>query len=209
MPKLQKAPNSPRLRKLLNLATKMILSSGYDALSIDSLISQVGGSKRNIYKYYKNKDEFFIQIVTDLCSEILDPVENFKMPETSPDKYLHTYGLKIIEAALKPKTLALHRLMIYEAKRFPDLSKTIYETGYQRAIIGLTEWITIQQKKKFLTSKISAKELSIQYISMLTGHIFLTAHVSRKSVLPSKYAANKFVQNTVKSFLLGNVVKKR
>ncbi|MUZ65058.1 TetR/AcrR family transcriptional regulator [Agrobacterium vitis] len=64
-----------RLRSLKDAAANMFLEQGYEAVSMDTLIAQVGGSRRNIYNHFGGKEGLFIETVTRLCAELALPLE--------------------------------------------------------------------------------------------------------------------------------------
>jgi AcrR family transcriptional regulator len=204
MKKIKKISDAPRINKLKNAATNLLLSGGFDSLSIDALVRKVGGSKRNIYENYGDKETFFVKIVTDLCEEICSPLEHLTLNDGPPQKALEEFTAQSIEAALQPRSVALYRIMISEAKRFPRLSKAIWHSGYIRVAEILENWILQQQKKGFLSKKTDARTLSYHYMSLITGYLLLAVHVDPKAVKMSKSESNKYGKNLVNTFISGN-----
>jgi len=196
--------NPFRMALLLKAAAERFLDQGYAAVSIDSLVQQVGGSKRNVYDHFKGKDGLFIKIMTDLCDEIMAPLESLEISGVEPEVALIRFSEEVLRMALKPRTLALHRLMISEASRFPDLSRAIWRAGHDTGCKALEKWISGQQKNEKLSSKRSAEFLSTQFISMLIGYAQLKALLNPKDSKISKKEAATFIINTVESFLFGN-----
>jgi AcrR family transcriptional regulator len=196
--------NPFRRALLLKAAAERFLDQGYDAVSIDSLVQQVGGSKRNVYDHFKGKDGLFIKIVTDLCDEITAPLESLALSSVEPEVALRRFSEEVLRMTLKPRTLSLHRLMISEASRFPDLSRAIWRAGHDTACKALEKWISDQQRSEKLSSKRSAEFLSTQFISMLIGYAQLKALLNLKDSKLSKKEAADFISNTVESFLFGN-----
>ena len=196
--------NPFRMALLSKAAAERFLDQGYEAVSIDSLIQQVGGSKRNVYDHFKGKDGLFIKIMTDLCDEITAPLESLEISGVEPEVALRKFSGEVLRMVLKPRTLALHRLMISEASRFPDLSRAIWRAGHDTACKALEKWISEQQKNQKLSSKRSAEFLSTQFISMLIGFAQLKALLNPKDSKISKKEAADFINDTVESFLFGN-----
>jgi AcrR family transcriptional regulator len=197
-------PKPFRMALLLKAAAERFLDQGYEAVSIDSLIQQVGGSKRNVYDHFKGKDGLFIKIMTDLCDEITAPLESLELSGVEPEVALRTFSEEVLRMALKPRTLALHRLMISEASRFPDLSRAIWRAGHETACKALEKWISDQQRSEKLTSKRSPEFLSAQFISMLIGYAQLKALLNPKDSKLSKKETADFISDTVEGFLFGN-----
>jgi AcrR family transcriptional regulator len=195
---------SPRMERLFKEAAEMFLDQGYEPFSIDSLIEKVGGSKRNVYSLFRGKEGLFIKVMTDLFREITAPLGQLEISELEPEVALKKFSDEVLRLALKPRTLALHRLMIAEAPRFLDLSQAIWKAGHESACKTLEKWIFDQQKNQKLSAKRSAEHLSTQFISMLIGYFQLRALLDPSAAKLSKREREVFIDNTVKSFLLGN-----
>ncbi len=158
-----------RLGALRETALDMFLSEGYDAVSIDTLIAQVGGSRRNIYQHFGGKEGLFIEVVTRLCAELQQPLTDLKIDRKAARGALTEFGLEVLEIALRPRVLALHRLMISEGQRFPALAQAIWHAGHDGASRTLTRWIE-RRHGTDLRADIPAAELAAQFINLvLTG----------------------------------------
>lgn len=123
-----------RSSSLLEVAAKLYLERGYDGLSLEEIIEQAGGSQRNVHETYGGREGIFVASISRLCKELITPLEKLTNPEDPAEKNLMRLGKHISELSLNPKTIALHRLMIAEAVRLPQLSQTIYHTGRGRGI---------------------------------------------------------------------------
>ena len=78
---------SRRRESLLKAAAEVFFEQGYAAASIDAIIERAGGSKRNIYSEFGNKQGLFAAIVTGnadkaLSSLPIDNVEKRDLAET-------------------------------------------------------------------------------------------------------------------------------
>jgi AcrR family transcriptional regulator len=186
----------------------MFLDQGYESFSVDALIQQVGGSKRNVYGHFKGKEGLFITVITELCSKINAPLGRLEMSGVEPEAALKKFSAEILREILDPRTLSLHRLMISEARRFPRLALAIWNAGHQKGCKILAAWISEQQRKKALGARRSAEYLSNQFISMLTGYVQLKALLNPSSSHLTKKETDTFINNTVESFLFGNAPRK-
>ncbi len=119
---------------LLDVAARLYLERGYEGLSLEEIIEQAGGSPRTVHEIYGGREGIFIASISRLCEELITPLEELTNPEDSLESNLLRLGQHISELSLNPKTLGLHKLMIAEAVRFPELSQTIYHTGRGRGI---------------------------------------------------------------------------
>ncbi|KPF42256.1 TetR/AcrR family transcriptional regulator [Rhizobium sp. AAP43] len=190
-----------RIRALKEAATDMFLVEGYEAVSVDGLIARVGGSRRNVYDHFGGKEGLFVEAITALCEELGEPLRLLQVEGRDPQNALTLFGRKIVEIALQPRTLALHRLMIAEGRRFPSLAQSIWHAGHMNAQRILTGWIEDGQKAGLLRPDIEAAQLAADFISLTTADVQLKALIGLK--LPSPSDIDAIVRHAVSVFLIG------
>lgn len=116
-----------RVKQLVESAAELFLEQGYDAVSIDMVISRSGGSRRNVYDHFGGKEGLFIEAVTRLCADISAPLELLEIPKTGEfDRALTSFACSVLGIVLQPQALALHRLMASKGHQFPRLAQAIW-----------------------------------------------------------------------------------
>lgn len=158
-----------RLRRLTNSATELFLEHGYEATSMDMLIQKVGGSRRNIYERFGGKEGLFSAVIAEECQRLAEPLESFTLEDGCARQTLEKFGAEILHIIKQPRVLELHRLMIAEGKRFPQLSRTIWSAGHHNAKSVLAAWIQRQQENGKLRPTLDASGLAYAFIHMVTG----------------------------------------
>ena len=158
-----------RLRRLTNSATELFLEHGYEATSMDMLIQKVGGSRRNIYERFGGKEGLFSAVIAEECRRLAKPLESFTLEDGCARQTLEKFGAEILHIIKQPRVLELHRLMIAEGKRFPQLSRTIWSAGHHNAKSVLAAWIQRQQENGKLRPTLDASGLAYAFIHMVTG----------------------------------------
>jgi TetR/AcrR family transcriptional regulator, mexJK operon transcriptional repressor len=115
--------------RILDVAEKLFLSHGFGATSIEAVAKQAGISKRTFYHRFPGKERLFEAVVRRLIERWLPPfdTEMLSAPDLA-DALRHTAEY-ILRIALTPEALALHRLVIHEAQRFPGLARIMHELG--------------------------------------------------------------------------------
>jgi TetR/AcrR family transcriptional repressor of mexJK operon len=115
--------------RILDVAEKLFLGHGFGATSIEAVAKQAGISKRTFYHRFPGKERLFEAVVRRLIERWLPPFDSALLsPPNLGDALRHAaeYMLKI---ALTPEALALHRLVIHEAQRFPGLARIMHDLG--------------------------------------------------------------------------------
>jgi TetR/AcrR family transcriptional regulator, mexJK operon transcriptional repressor len=115
--------------RILDVAEKLFLSHGFGATSIEAVAKHAGISKRTFYHRFPGKERLFEAVVRRLIERWLPPfdTEMLSAPDLA-DALRHTAEY-ILRIALTPEALALHRLVIHEAQRFPGLARIMHELG--------------------------------------------------------------------------------
>lgn len=128
LPPRRRAPHSAR-ELILKAATEAFMAHGFSGTSIDQIAAQAGVSKPTIYSHFEGKEQLFVAIMNSIC-------DNFENPFLGPDAdtaELSTILIKIADnytrSILQPGVVAMHRLFVAEAERFPELSRRYYEVG--------------------------------------------------------------------------------
>jgi len=127
-------------RAIIDAAAALFLEHGYLGTSMDDLAALARISKQTIYKHFGDKESLFIEMVTTIVDEISDPVheEVLALQDTGDIAAdLRDLARRQIASVMTPRLLALRRLVIAEAGRFPELGRAFYERGPGRTIASL------------------------------------------------------------------------
>lgn len=198
------AKGAQRLRDLISVAGKLFLERGFDDVSVEDLISRVGGSRSNIYSYFGGKQGLFKEAMTRLCAEVAKPLEQLSI-QGDPDEVLPFLGRQLLKSALSPRTLALHRLLVNEGRRFPEVAHAMWEVSYDKVVEILAQWIAEQQKRpdQGLSGAVPAKALAEQFVSMVASTAKLRAASGLMSAPLPDSEVEEIVSNAVSTFLYG------
>lgn len=189
-----------RLQALTDTAADLFLDQGYAAVSLDSLIAQAGGSRRNIYQHFGGKEGLFIEVVTRLCDEQAEPLRELDIAGGDIAAALTTFGTELLGIVLHPRTLALHRLMIAEGQRFPKLAQAVQRSGHEAGVGLLAGWLA---RRDELRRDLPPMVLAEQFVALLITGSQLRALVGLQPQPPSPEALARLVQETVSTFLDG------
>jgi TetR/AcrR family transcriptional repressor of mexJK operon len=129
-------------RAITEAATALFLRNGYQGTSMDEVAAQAAVSKQTVYKNFADKEQLFTAIVlgvADKSEQIireLTTIFGTAERDTADDleRLLTELACTYLDAVLQPHVLALRRLVIAEADRFPDLARSYYQKAPARAI---------------------------------------------------------------------------
>lgn len=120
---------------IIEVATEMFLTQGYGATSIDAIAKRAGISKRTFYHRFPDKAGLFAAVIHDIVARL--------RPANAPDSAglgalfigdsLEEILLRLahlaLRAAMEPQAVALQRVILAEAPRFPDLAAVALAEG--------------------------------------------------------------------------------
>lgn len=208
-PKHRTAKGAQRLRDLTDVAAELFLERGFESVAVDDLIARVGGSRRNVYSYFGGKEGLFIEVVKQLCAELASPLGALNVEEEAHEG-LSSFGRRLLQTVLQPRTLALHRLMVAEGKRFPELAQAVLHAGHFKAADSLTPWIEAHQNKRpnSLGTHLPAHTLAQQFVNLVVMEAQLRALAGLDPQPLPDDQIEVIVSNAVFTFLHGAQFKK-
>jgi TetR/AcrR family transcriptional regulator, mexJK operon transcriptional repressor len=124
--RLQSAQLSERI---LEVATGLFLGDGYGATSIEAVARHAHISKRTFYHRFPGKEALFEAVVRRLIERWMPRFEADPPQTGSLTESLSHIAEAMLKAALTPEGLALYRMAITEATRFPALARILHDLG--------------------------------------------------------------------------------
>ena len=117
--------------RILNAARKIFLGRGFDGASMDEIAVAARAGKPTIYARFGDKRALFTAVVTrDVLSRIAQ--FNTEAPsEGTIEERLARVAIAMLHWTLENERMALMRLAIAEAQRFPDLASTVSRAARQ------------------------------------------------------------------------------
>ena len=129
---------SARLGELiLDAATDAFLADGFGATSIDAVARHLRISKRTFYHRFPDKEALFAAVVHRIIARLRPPADVPLIEGDDLRAVLERLATLILRAALSPQAIALHRLIVAESARFPELAGALAREGATEEAIRL------------------------------------------------------------------------
>jgi len=136
------AGRDARRQAILDIARDIFMKEGFSASSMSTIAARVGGSKATLYNYFASKEDLFVAMIQDQCDRNHALVFDFDTDGADFIEALRRLGERFVRLMLSDEILALHRLVIAEAVRFPELGQTLYEAGPRRGHARLAAFLS-------------------------------------------------------------------
>lgn len=127
--------------RILEVATRLFLRDGFGATSIEAVAKEAGISKRTFYHRFRGKEDLFEAAVRGLIERWAPPFDAALLEGSDVAGALRGVGERMLEVALTPQGLALHRMTIAEGERFPALARILHDVGAAAGIDRIARYL--------------------------------------------------------------------
>ena len=122
--------------QILDVATELFLAHGYGATSIEDVARAARISKRTFYHRYADKRELFGAVITRIVERLRPANVDALFGDHGPlEQALLRLARVILHAAVSPQAVALYRVIVAEAARFPDIAAVVGQQGRSQAAV--------------------------------------------------------------------------
>ena len=190
-----------RREALLRAAAEVFFEQGYAATSIDAIIERAGGSKRNIYNEFGNKQGLFSAIVKESADKVLSTLVVEQIEGHDLRATLTAFGQHLMGVYMSPTLIGIYRIAVTEANRFPDLVKSFYEQGPGRAASRLAEVLEAANRRGEIQTD-NCLRVAGHFVGMIRDNLHLQVVLGLRAA-PSDKEARAAVGSAVEIFLNG------
>ncbi|MCW2931722.1 MAG: TetR/AcrR family transcriptional regulator [Actinomycetia bacterium] len=132
------AERRAREAQILSAALEVFLRSGFGNSTIDELAAASKVTKRTVYAYFGDKPGLFRAMVTDLAAGV-------SLDAATDHGTLEALAARIVYRVHSDELVGLHRLVIAESSRFPELASVLHSQGDARHIARLAAHIRAER----------------------------------------------------------------
>jgi len=166
---MRKKTETRRLQFVM-AAGELFLNHGFAAVTMESIAEKAASSKVTLYNYFSSKEALFeayvVEVGKGLVERLLDaPANSHTLTDT-----LHRLGLSYLELVTTPEIVALNRLIIGEAGRFPGLARLFYEMGPKKTLSHISEVMSGLMEKKLICQG-DVRTLSVHFKALCEAGI--------------------------------------
>jgi AcrR family transcriptional regulator len=201
-------PESQRLKArreaFLAAGGEVFQEKGYAEATLDEVIARSGGSRQTLYAMFGGKQGLFEAIIADTCETIFSGLTPKEFAR-APDEVLREVGARYLAIVTGQRCIALNRLIVAEAPRFPELAQQYWKLGPGRSRAFLAEFFE-SQKERGLLQVDDCAAAADHFLDMLAGTIrFQRLLGLREPPEPAEIA--RLVDDAVARFLHGSAIK--
>ncbi|WP_070156784.1 TetR/AcrR family transcriptional regulator [Sphingobium phenoxybenzoativorans] len=186
---------------VLKAATSVFLTHGFSAATTDMIQREAGVSKATMYACFPNKEALFAAVMEHECASM---TATFRAMRTSPGniaKTLTDLGMSYLDIVLSPTALALYRVVMAEAPRFPDLGRRFFLAGLKVVTSMLAERLNVAaQAGEINVQSVGIDAAATLFLSMVRAQAQMEC-LTHPETRPSAAQKDHWVQIAVTTFL--------
>lgn len=168
-----------RREQFICAAEKLFLEHGFAKTSVNAIVREAGGSLATLYSEFGTKEALFESVLSQRVMRFF-PEERSPRNRSDAAAELRLLATHMLKRMLSDDGLAVYRLVVHEAPRFPGLRNVFLETGMR----GLRERTARYLRELAATHKLHIEDCALaatQFISLVQGPLVLTAACGGKT----------------------------
>ena len=129
----KKAPGKREARKIdrreaiVEVAKRQFLDNGYAATSMSAIAAELGGSKATLWSYFPSKEDLFAAVLDDATAAYRQQFADLLRPSKDMPSAVLQFTRSFMAKLTLPEPLRLHRLIVAESGRNPELGQLFFE----------------------------------------------------------------------------------
>ena len=146
-PSRREARREERRDTILEVATRYFLDHGYAGTTMSGIAASLGGSKGTLWSYYASKELLFGDVLERATQEFREQLDVVLNRDEQIETALLQVCTRFLTRITNPNGVALHRLVVGESGRFPEMGRIFYERVLQRVQHRLSRFIAAAMER--------------------------------------------------------------
>ncbi len=151
---------------ILDGARTVFLRDGFGGSSMDEVARAAGVGKQTVYRHFGSKEALFEGLLGEMCGGVFAApmLEARDLPGA-----LREVGRGFVQVVTEPANLALFRIVVAEAERFPALAQRFHAAG----VTAATTYIAGLLVRDADIGQAQAEIIAATFLEMVKGPAFL------------------------------------
>ena len=169
-PSRRETRREERRDAILEVATRYFLEHGYAGTTMSGIAASLGGSKGTLWSYYASKELLFGDVLDRATRDFREQLSMVLNRDEPVESALLQVCIKFLTRIINPDGIALHRLVVGEAGRFPEMGRIFYEQVLQRVHSLLARFIADAMEQGDLLADDPEEAASVLTALCTAGH---------------------------------------
>ena len=192
---------------VVDAARTLFMEQGYAGTTMDDIARRAGLTKRTLYNNYVDKEALFRLIVSDVIAiaetfarelrvELATGITTANLREK-----LHDVAVRMATGIVRMPVISLRRLLVGEARMFPELARGYFDRAPGQVLGVLTESFERLMRAGVLRAapSLGARRAAAQFAYLVVGETLDRAMIT--GVVPSEDELRACAHDGVETFL--------
>ncbi|HEY6642510.1 TetR/AcrR family transcriptional regulator [Povalibacter sp.] len=187
-----------RREQFLAAAERMFLKDGFANTSVNAIVREAGGSLATLYAEFGTKEALFESVLSERAVRFFPEARPQRASSCSgAEAKLKRLATHMLQRMLSEDALAVYRICVHEAPRFPGLRKAVLETGIPGLLQGTARYIADLATTPALGVE-DTNDAASQFVALVQGQLVLMAALGANIDTSTR---ERQVANAVRAFL--------
>lgn len=158
----REASRLSRREAILDVAERSFFAHGYAATTMSGIAATLGGSKGTLWSYFVSKELLFGAVIDRATEDFRRQLLVILNPEDELDSALHRFCREFLNKITSSPAIALHRLVVAETRRLPEVGRAFHERAPQAVqdlLAGFLGVIMSQGRLRDENPRVAARQL--------------------------------------------------
>jgi AcrR family transcriptional regulator len=190
-----------RREQLIAAAEQLFLQHGFANTSVNAIVREAGGSLATLYAEFGSKEALFESVLSERAARFFPEERSVPRPRLDARAELRALATHMLKRMLSDDGLAVYRLAVHEAPRFPALRKALLEVGMPGLLDRTARYLRGLADDGALAidrSEDAARLAASQFIALVQGQLVFSAACGGEI---SARTRTNHVSEAVKAFL--------
>jgi AcrR family transcriptional regulator len=184
---------------ILTAATELFTELGYDKTSLARVAERAGVSTATMFKQFPTKADLFEAIVLQFWDAGAS-ADEAAPARGVPRAGLHTLGSRYAQLLRRPGMAGLHRMVIAEAPRFPELARVQFDLGKEPFFELVRDYIASEAHPTGSLTVDDTVRATTEFLGMISNFV-LWPQLLLQEWAPSDRAVEETIDSAVETFL--------
>jgi len=140
----REASKQERRQSIVEIAKRSFLEHGYAGTSMSAIAAEMGGSKATLWSYFASKEDLFGAVLDDATAAFRNQLNDVLSTKGALADTVQDFCRRFITKVTSTDGSSLHRLVVAESGRFPEIGEIFYSRGPEPVRRLLTEYFGTQ-----------------------------------------------------------------
>jgi TetR/AcrR family transcriptional regulator, mexJK operon transcriptional repressor len=167
-----------RRQQLIAVAEQQFLQHGFANTSVNAIVREAGGSLATLYAEFGSKESLFESVLSERAVRFFPEERSAPKRTLDAKAELRALATQMLKRMLSDDGVAIYRLAVHEAPRFPALRKALLEVGMPGLLDRTARYLQALANHgalKIESEPEAARLAASRFIALVQGQVVFSA----------------------------------